>query len=109
MNTTTRGKHRQSIWQSFTPIATALLALVLLIVLTACGGGEQSLTEQTGCGTLTEESTEELYVLEKYACDSDATVYTFNNEDGKDGWLEIALTFGTKVLAEGDTWVKVAD
>jgi hypothetical protein len=40
MNTTTRSKHRQSIWQSFTPIATALLALVLLIVLTACGSTE---------------------------------------------------------------------
>jgi hypothetical protein len=38
MNTATRGKHRQSIWQGFAPIATALLALALLLVLTACGG-----------------------------------------------------------------------
>jgi hypothetical protein len=40
MNTTTRGRHRQSIWQGFAPIVTALFALVLLIVLTACGGTE---------------------------------------------------------------------
>jgi hypothetical protein len=43
MTTTTRGKHRQSIWQGFAPIATALFALVLLIVLTACGGTEPDL------------------------------------------------------------------
>jgi type IV secretory pathway VirB10-like protein len=47
MNTTTRGKHRQSIWQGFAPIATALLALVLLIVLTACGGTEPEPTSAT--------------------------------------------------------------
>jgi hypothetical protein len=91
------------------------ITVAAILMLTACGGGaeetdnEESLAEQTGCDTLTEEPTEELYVREKFACDGDGTVYTFNNGDGKSGWLEVAETFGVVVLAEGDLWLKVEE
>jgi hypothetical protein len=88
---------------------TVLAAAVLAV--TACGSDEpadaDSLAEQTGCEELTEEPTEELFVREKFDCDGDATVYTFNNGDGKTGWLDIAETFGVVVLDEGDLWLKV--
>jgi hypothetical protein len=58
MSTTTRGKHRQSIWQGFAPIATALLALVLLIVLTACGGTTAELDTTTDTEVVTTSTPE---------------------------------------------------
>ena len=71
------------------------------------GDDSESLAAQTGCEELTEEPTEQPLVREKFACDFEATVYTFNDDDGKSGWLDVSEMFGTTVLDEGDLWVKV--
>jgi hypothetical protein len=90
--------------------------LVLVFVLTACGGrGEEppdaeSLVDVTGCDRLIEEQTEEVFVREMFICPGypePTTVYTFNNTDGRDNWLEVAETFGVVVIAEGDDWLHV--
>jgi type IV secretory pathway VirB10-like protein len=40
MNTITNGKHRQSAWLGFRPVAVLLALFALLVLLTACGGTE---------------------------------------------------------------------
>jgi hypothetical protein len=87
----------------------------LVAAVAACGGDDRmspfTVAQHADCDVLTEEPTQEIYVLERFACvgpDSETTtVYTFRNAKNLSGWLDVAEGLGVVVVDQGDTWIKV--
>lgn len=95
-------------------LRTGTIAPLAMAAVAACGGDDPpsqfSLAGLADCDELIEEETQEVFVREKFTCvgpDGETTVYTFNNANGLNSWLEAAKEFGVVVVDQGDTWIKV--
>ena len=99
--------------QSGSPLNRTKLAALLTAIpltLTACSGGamndtsEPTPVEQAGCVGPTLRSTEEMYVVTVYECTAGpARVLTFNTNEARDSFVQIAQEFGG-TYTTGDKW-----
>jgi hypothetical protein len=89
----------------------------LLIALAGCGGGSGSgslepstpttVGEAAGC-TVKPYQSGEMFVKEAGKCQIDGqevTIYTFGDAEGRDGWLDVATTFGGVFLVGEGNWI----
>lgn len=88
------------LWSVF--LILVLGNLILLTVLLE--GGEE--VPKPPIDNCKEVPTKELFTLKKYDC-GDTTVYTFQNDEGRDNWITMATQIGGVVLDKGDSWVQV--
>jgi hypothetical protein len=106
-------------------IATIPVALIFSAALTACGASGAAKTEdpvtrsssvQTdfttvlGCQTVTEQSTEEIFVQKLFTCPAAIGalyVYTFTNAKAQASWRSLAETTGSVVENQGTDWIAV--
>lgn len=93
-------------------------ALVLALLLTACGGGDdkgkaddggggevraEAMASDLGCSEFGLASTEELGVREKGTCElsgQKVSLYTFATNEARDTWVKIASGFGGRYVVK---------
>lgn len=90
--------------------------IVAILVLAGCSGSDEPPTsseirDQLGCVSFWHDTSQEMFVKDKYDCvfgDHETTVYTFQDDDDRDSWIEIADELaGVHVLNQGLAWVEV--
>jgi hypothetical protein len=82
-----------------------VLLFAAVLALAGCGDGSSAAPAPTA--SCVQRDTEELYVQRLYDC-RDTLLYTFTDSSARDDWTKIATHYGTTVMEQGPTWVRVS-